>query len=464
MSKKNSDNNSTTDFFLKFISREKQERKKEDTNKNENNISAKEKAFTLFFKSFNFINETMDKMLSSKLSIKIFSFVMTIVFVFVINGGSINSILSTPSSGDYLVNVNVVPVGLSNDHEVTGLPDNVSVILVGPSLDIYKVKLMGNYEIYVDLNGLGEGEHTVELKSQNFPPSLQVAIIPGTATIKIVPKVTATYELGHRFVNYDKIDSKYSVAVDSMKHQQVEVRGAKDTIDKIYSVQANIDLTGVDKSFTQDAVIYAYDRSGTKLNVEIIPNKVNVSCSVASYSKEVPVIPRYNGELLDGYSISKATFSKEKVTIYGSENDLKTINEVYVDIDVSNLSETRTINDLSIGRIKGVNKMSVDKIDVTLEIQRTTTKQISDIKINLIGNVNNYRVAFNGNENAILNIVGATTLVNKLTVNDIVATIDLSNRSTGYQKIPVNIQLPTDLLTYQFVSESEIYIEVENGG
>ena len=74
-----------------------------------------------------------------------------------------------------------------------------------------------------------------ELKSEGFPTNLQVMIVPQTVNVKITQKYTETFELGYDFINEDKIDSKYSVSVESMEHQQVEIRGSQDIICLLYT-------------------------------------------------------------------------------------------------------------------------------------------------------------------------------------------------------------------------------------
>ena len=62
--------------------------------------------------------------------------------------------------------------------------------LVGPSLDIYSAKIAKNYKIIADFSSLGEGDHTIELKSEGFPTNLQVMIVPQTVSVKITQKYT----------------------------------------------------------------------------------------------------------------------------------------------------------------------------------------------------------------------------------------------------------------------------------
>ena len=153
------------------------------------------------------------------------------------------------------------------------------------------------------------------------------------------------------------MDSKYSVSVESMEHQQVEIRGSQDVIGKINTVKANIDLSGINKSFEQDAKIYAYDRSGKKLDVEIIPDSVHVQCDVSSYSKEVSIVPEYVGQFESGYGLKEVTLSRDKVRIYGKEELLNSINSVYVMIDISGLSGDKTYEKLPIAGIEKINKL-----------------------------------------------------------------------------------------------------------
>ena len=65
-------------------------------------------------------------------------------------------------------------------------------------------------------------------------------------------------------------------------------------------------------SFTQECKVKAFDRSGKALNVSVIPSTVKVDCSLSNYSKTVPLVPEYTGNVANGYAIDQMTFSKDK--------------------------------------------------------------------------------------------------------------------------------------------------------
>ena len=466
MPKKDSHKDSTTDFFLKFITRQKEEKKdtkvSTTTTRVEESLGATEKAYTLFIKAVNLINSTLDKMLSSTTLVKLFSLALTVVLVFVINGGSMNSILSSPSSGDFLTEVPIQVEGLTDDFDISGIPDSVNVMMAGSSLDIYTVKASKKYEVYLDVTALGEGEHTVEFKTRNFPKELKVAVQPGSAVIRLSAKTTSTFKLGYRFINMDKMDSAFSVAVNKLEHEQVEVRGSQDIINKIYSVEANVDLTGVEESFTQETNVYAYDRSGAKLDVDIIPDKVDVECTVTSYSKEVAIVPVYKGKLAEGFAISKLTLSKDKTIIYGDEEILKSIDAVYVDVDVSGLNQSLIINNLTITKVKGINKMSVDKVSVDLEIDTLIKKTITNIPIVVNNNTNNYNVTYKDNQNLVaIEVAGAKNIIDKLTLDNIKASIDIKDLSIGSHTVTITVKIDNEKITFTWISPTEIVVSLQ---
>lgn len=459
---------STTDFFLNFITRQKSE-----NNKNEkpsviktpdDSFNVKDKAFNMLYKTVNSLNLFLDRMLQSSLSMKVFSFIMAVVLLFTING-SLSNIFSAPNAGDYIYDVKIAVEGLQDDYDIVGLPEAVNVALVGPSLDIYSTKIAKNYKVIADLSGLGEGEHIIELKSQGFPSDLQVMIVPQTVNVKVTQKVTQTFQLGYNFINEDGMDSKYSVSVESMEHQEVEVRGSQDNIGKINSVKAAIDLKGVKDSFEQRAKIYAYDRSGKKLDVEIIPNTVKVQCDVSSYSKEVPIIPKYTGNFEKGYGLERISLSKDKVRIYGKEELLNSIDNVYVTVDLNGVSSDKSYSKLVINGVEKINKLAFDTVDASIRVAPAQKKTINDIPINIINNINNYQVIFGNNQDKVaIEVEGIASKLNDLTINDFNAIINLEGLKTGTNTVKVDLSLKrVSDLSLNIITRDKSYLKKIGG-
>lgn len=451
-------NDSTTDFFLNVMKKEESERKEEEnvestfdekTNNTLNKIGH----------AYNYFNKALDKLLANNRNILFVSIGLTLILYFVVTGGDV---LSSPTSGSTIEDVPIVVEGLDDDYEVLGLLDSITVGLIGPSLDIYSTKLSGEYQVVLDVSGRDEGEYTINLEAENFGDTLTVMLVPSSLKVTIAQKETQTFTLGYEFINSDEMSSEYSVSLDSMDFDTVTISASEQTLSEIAYVNACIDVSGVTSDFEQDATIKAYNEDGGELDVDLSATSVHVSCIVSSYSKEVSIKPEFVGDLKSGYALANYTLSSSTVKIYGIEEKLNDISEVTCEIDISDLDSSTSINGVELIKVDGIDKLSSDTIDVTLEIENSITKKIEDIEIKVLNKSSNTTVSFVGENNlASVSITGAESLVSDITEENIEVTIDVDGLSVGSQKVSVNAAIDNEQLTISLLSSEKISITIE---
>lgn len=357
---------STTDFFLNFVKKEREESDAKIAHK-ENIEERKIKTVSNIANVFNYINKALDKILSNKISIGIISLVLTIILFVTFSGGDV---LTSATSGVTIKNVAVSVEGLKEGYEVSGIPSSVTVGLIGPSLDIYTTQLTKNYEVYADLSEYNTGSHTVTLKYRNFDNDLTVMILPETCTIRISPQVTKNMALTTKFKNESKLGDKYSVSVSSLSKTKVSVTASRSTINSIDQVCAVIDVANKTKAFTQTCDVKAYDSNGDEVNCTISPSKVVAKCSVDTYSKVVAVKPNFKGKVKSGYKLSNYKLSPSTVTIYGKRSDIADISALSCDVDISGLSGTTTLTGLELKGSDKITKMSAETIKIEMTIEK----------------------------------------------------------------------------------------------
>lgn len=447
---------STTDFFLKVMKKEKEKTVKESIPRENTNYT---KTIDTVGRFYNYINQTLDKILSNRLSVMFLSLIMTVILFLSISGGDF---LTSPTSGTTLENVPVELEGLDDAYEVSGIPQDVKVGLIGPSLDIYTTRLSKNYKVYVDLKGLSSGEHTISLNTSGFPDTLTVMLVPDTLKIKLSPKVSATYDLGYRFMNEDEMDPKYSVSVENMAVSSVNIRASQETLKKIAKVEACINVAEQTEDFSQDATIRAYDSNGQEVKVDIAPTTVRVLCHVDSYSKVVPIKINFVGNIPEGYQITNYTLSQNEVTIYGSEEDIKDLKTVSVDVNIQDVKQSTSIDNLFLKKEVGINKLSTDTISITLEIDKVISKKFEKIPIKVLNNSSQNKVSFVGEgQYASVTIIGSEEKVSALTAKNIQAMIDVNNLSLGTKKVNVKVAVDDDSLKIKLLSSSKVTINIE---
>jgi YbbR domain-containing protein len=454
---KNSMNDSTTDFFLKMMKKEQDDSKKMSSSR-ESFESKTTKTIDKASKIYNYFNKALDKLLSNNRNIFVISVLLTLVLFFTISGGDI---LSSPTSGSTLENVPISIVGLDENYEISGVPDDITVGLIGPSLNIYSTRIADDYEVYLDVTGYTAGDYTVNLKYRNFPDSLDVMLVPNSLKVTISKKVESTFELGYHFINEDELDDQYSVTVNKMSANEVVVYASKDTLSEISKVEACIDVADRTKDFEDDANIKVYDRDGNEMDVDINVKKVHVNCSVSSYSKNVPIKVNLIGNVADGYTLTNYSITDETVTIYGTEENLKNINEVTCDVSIEDLMSTITMTNVELNKNEKISKFSDSNVDITLQIEKLITKRFDNITIKVLNKASDKKVSFIGdNKYASVQVEGPESIMNDLTEENIQASIDVNDLDVGTKKVKVSVTTSDDL-DIQLISSKEISINIE---
>lgn len=355
---------STTDFFLKYVKKEKNLKELDNEKKEEFDIK-KTKSMDYIAKIYNSVNKILDKMLKSRQSVLLVSLVLSLILFITLAGGDV---VSTTTSGKVIKEVAVKVEGLKDGYEVSGIPTNVNIMLVGPSIDIYTAQLTKNYEVYADLSGYSEGVHTISLRTRNFSNDLKVSVVPETSSITISKTISKNFKLGYEFINQNELDEKYAVSMKELSKDTVKVEASKATLSKIDHVNALINVSDKIKSFTDTCEIKAYDAANNEIKCKITPNTVKATCRVDSYSKDVAVKPHFIGELKEGYEIKSYKLSPSTITIYGKRSDISDINSISCDVNITDLSGSTKLTSLTLENNDKISKKSKDTIDISLTI------------------------------------------------------------------------------------------------
>ncbi|WP_287176713.1 CdaR family protein, partial [Staphylococcus sp.] len=88
------------------------------------------------------------------------------------------------------------------------------------------------------------------------------------------------------------------------------------------------------------AEVNAFDKELNKLNVSINPSEVDLKVAVEPYSKKVKVRTKSTGKLDNDRELDNIKLNDKEVEIYGSRDDLQSINEVTAEVDLDGVSES----------------------------------------------------------------------------------------------------------------------------
>lgn len=293
----------------------------------------------------------MRKRVRRRLTTAIFSvFLSTLVFITVTTGeGNNNGLAKGAMSSTYSHTLRNIPINFkydSDDYYISGHASTVSVVLSSSNrvnLATELDKSTRNFQIVADLTGTAEGTSKVELSVHNLPAGMTAKIVPNTVTVTIGKRQTKEFDVRAN-VPEDRLAKGYSLEGTSLSLDRVKVTSNATTISQIDHVEAKLPETI--ESLTEDyegkVSLQAVDASGNILPATIEPQTADLSVSISTSTKKVPVKVAMEGTTNPAISSIEYSLDKSSVTLRGKKENLDKISEVSVTVDVSDIIEDKT--------------------------------------------------------------------------------------------------------------------------
>lgn len=401
---------------------------------------------------FRWMSSWIDRLLFNQKHGKLVALILAVFFCFTVSSNDNFDLFKANREVKTLTNLKVSTIVSEQAYEVSGVPEAVSVEVIGESSDIQMLNLQDNYQIVADLSGLTEGTHDVTLQAKNFSSRLEVIIKPSTAVVTIRRKESKRYSLGYDFVNTSKMDSIYALSEPEFEQGEVVVRASTETLNKIAFVKALIDVTNVDADFETDAEIAAYDQSGNRIDVDIRPSSVKTKVKVTTPSKSIPITLIPTGTMPNGKAIASYKMDTQAVTIYAPEEVLESITELPIYIPVNNLSSDQKIT-MPINLPSKVTKASLKNVTIDIKVEDAASKDVEDVIIQYKNAPDaGYEVKTVGDASSTIKVKvsGASSQIEDIEKGDIQVFADFSAvTEAGVYDIPLSVTGANKLVTYE---------------
>jgi YbbR domain-containing protein len=211
----------------------------------------------------------------------------------------------------------------------------------------------------------------------------------------------------------------------------------------------------------KEVPLVAYDADGNKVDVEIVPSSISTQIKITSPSKEVPIKVVPKGELAFGKSIESFSTSISKVTVYGDEEVINSIDSIPVEIDVDNLSSNKTFN-VNISKPVGVRAISNKTVSVKVVLADVITKEIGQRQISIVNLNPSYKAYATSKEDSKVSVVvkGSSEIVNNIDLETIKVTVDLSGYTPGEYDVDVKVTGDDLKVTYESKTK-KVRIKIE---
>lgn len=389
----------------------------------------------------------MDKWLNDSNISKIIALALAIILWAVVHFDE-----DTPNKVASLINAKVI-----EDVKIkpTGLDDR-RYILKSIEPEVVRIQVRGqrsaltsampeNYKVKLDLTGVGEGTHTLNL-TYDFPSGIQlVTMEPSIVTVQI--EELQTKEVDINIVAEGKPAKGYKAGTPIiLPTNRAHVTLPKSRLKDVQTVSATINIEDKDASVKQKRVkLTAYDKAGLEIKDAIItPPVAEVEIPITKPFKSVPLQISYIGALPQGLAIASMEPDINQVALYGQQDVLDQM-EFYdaIQVDLSQLTESSTIT-MSLPVPAKVEKIEPSVVHFNVKVVPAVQKVLDKVPITLSGESDQLKVAIVNPESKHMSLTleGAPSLLNALKVEDVQLIANISDLPPGTHQVALQVNLP----------------------
>ena len=248
----------------------------------------------------------------------------------------------------------------------------------------------------------------------------------------------------------------------------LKVAGPKSIVEKIASVIATIDVSGMSESWTTyRSTPLLFDAEGKEVDATRLTFSdatVNVSAEILNV-KEVPVVVNPSGKPAKGYEVTSVLVNPASIRLKGEKSVLNTINLISIPSEIISIagaqSDVSATVDITEYIPSGVTLVSPEQaaVQITVGIGQNKEKDfnLETKNITVTGLPTGAKIQFEL-ESVAVKISGVESDINQLGSTTLTATADVTGLKTGIHEVTVKLDIDESKFSYKTVTV-KLFIE-----
>lgn len=276
---------------------------------------------------------------------------------------------------------------------------------------------------------------SVDARSNSVKDEISITCVDNTMKLNLEDKITQQFPI--KVTTTGDTKSGFAVSGTTTTPNIVKVEGPKSAVEKITEIRASVDVDTRNASFEKEAELHIFDAYGEEIKNDKITLDVSfVKVNVEIYAtKEVEIAVDLRGTPGDGYGVEGVVYQPQTVELVGPADALSQVETIDInDVSVSGMTEDyQTDVDIRDYLPDGVSVVGIPpEITVNISITKLEDKKLT-VTVNsfvLDKQVDGYQYEVTLN-NFTITASGFADVVSKLTLDDVVPTIDCSGLPVG---------------------------------
>ncbi|MCW5876734.1 MAG: hypothetical protein KIS85_07610 [Anaerolineales bacterium] len=348
---------------------------------------------------------------------------------------------------------------------VGNLPSQVFLRLGAPvSLWDRLISVPGAVEVYIDLTGLGPGEHVLPIEvHSDLRPLRVLQVNPTEVTVQLEPLAVQEFAItalvqGSPALGFETGDL-------TLEPRSTTVSGPETLVAEVDRMVASINIADARDTVTAQVALQALDEAGNVLSgLTLNPGMAEVSQGImqAGGYREVAVRVQTIGQLASGFRVTSVSVDPPVVTLFSTDSEVVASLPGYVDtmpLDLSGLDQP-IVARLALNLPAGVIVVGEQQnVEVSVGVSAIETSTLLNLQVEITGLGPGLRASLSPQTVSVI-VSGPLTTLQTLQVGDIRLFVDLTGLSSGtHLLVPEAEVLPREV-TIVSVSPSQIEVVI----
>ncbi|PWH18158.1 MAG: hypothetical protein DDG59_06635, partial [Anaerolineae bacterium] len=359
--------------------------------------------------------------------------------------------------------------GLGNDLTIISpVPNTVNVTLRAPQSVWDRILIQPNLvHAWLDLSNLPEGEHEIEVKVRvGVTPYHIVRVVPDQVNLRLEQIETRNLPVLLSVVGEPALG--YQKGQLSLSPNLVQVSGARSMVERVKSVQGELDISGAAESQRRAVKLNALDENGMLVEgVKLIPDTVtaNQVITLLGGYRNVVVKVVTRGELEEGYWLTNISVSPPNVIVFSADPQLVDALPGYVEtnpVDLSGLSDDVDLR-VALKLPPGVELAGEESVLVRLNIAALEGSLPITLPIDIVGLSAGLNAELSPSQVDVL-ISGPVPVLKTIKESNLRVIIDLSGLGPGEYQLPPLVDLLPNAVKVASILPENISVKIVSLG
>jgi YbbR domain-containing protein len=205
---------------------------------------------------------------------------------------------------------------------IEDVPEQVELTLRAPS-SVWERLLNEENAIraILDLSGLSEGVHTLEIQIQiSTRPVRIISVLPRTATVTLEPLATRSFPIELVVTGEPAIG--YQAGEPQIMPEEIIISGPQSQVDRVDQVRVSLSLAGIRESIDQALTVQPLDENNQIVaDLGLNPAEVSVTLQVSQQGgyRDLAVKVVVSGQVASGYRLANISVFPPVVTVFSGD-------------------------------------------------------------------------------------------------------------------------------------------------